>query len=260
MSGFSGLIEGFQKRSGEMTFLDRLDDLRGRLIRAVLALTIGTAGGFYLAMKYNVLGIATAPVMPLLDGDRLKYLSPIDPFYVTFKLALCIGILVTLPYLLRQLWALLEPLMLPDEKRFMLPAVFGGVGLFAAGTLFCYFVALPLILRFTMGFQSESLEQSIVIGEYLAMVMRLLGAFGLAFELPIIILLGTVLGAVTPEFLVAKRRHAIAILLIVSAVVTPPDVGSLMLLMIPVVILYEASILLARLVVTRRAVSPVPEP
>jgi sec-independent protein translocase protein TatC len=151
--------------------------------------------------------------------------------------------------------------MLPDEKRFMLPAIFGGVGLFAAGTLFCYFVALPLILRFTMGFQTESLEQSIVIGEYLALVLRLLGAFGLAFELPIVILLGTVLGAVTPQFLVEKRRHAIAILLVASALVTPQDIGSLLLLMIPLLILYEASIVMVRVIVARRASAvPVLEP
>lgn len=260
MSGFSGLIDGFRERSGEMSFLDRLDDVRGRMIRAAVALIVGTAGGFYLAMTYNVLGIATAPVMPFLNGERLKYLSPIDPFYVTFKLALCIGVIVTLPYLLRQVWALLEPLMLPDEKRLMVPAIFGGVVLFAVGTLFCYFVALPLILRFTMGFQTDSLEQSIVIGEYLAMVLRLLGAFGVAFELPIVILLGTVLGTVTPEFLVAKRRHAIAIITIASAVVTPSDVGSMLLLMIPVVILYEASIVMARLIVARREHAvPIPE-
>ncbi len=260
MSVFSGLIDGFRERSGEKTFLDRLDDVRGRMIRAAVALIVGTAGGFYLAMTYNVLGIATAPVMPFLDGERLKYLSPIDPFYVTFKLALCIGVIVTLPYLLRQVWALLEPLMLPDEKRLMVPAILGGVVLFAVGTLFCYFVALPLILQFTMGFQTESLEQSIVIGEYLAMVLRLLGAFGVAFELPIVILLGTVLGAVTPEFLVAKRRHAIAIIMIASAVVTPSDVGSMLVLMIPVVILYEVSIIMARLIVARRERAvPVPE-
>ncbi len=260
MNAFSGLIDGFRERSGEKTFLDRLDDVRGRMIRAAIALIVGTAGGFYLAMTYNVLGIATAPVMPFLDGERLKYLSPIDPFYVTFKLALCIGVIVTLPYLLRQVWALLEPLMLPDEKRLMVPAILGGVVLFAVGTLFCYFVALPFILGFTMGFQTDSLEQSIVIGEYLAMVLRLLGAFGVAFELPIVILLGTVLGVVTPEFLAAKRRHAIAIITIASAVVTPSDVGSMLLLMIPVMILYEASIIMARLIVARRdRVVPIPE-
>src|SRR5690606_15080449 len=102
-------------------------------------------------------------------------------------------------------------LMRPDEKKLMGPAVVAGIALFAMGTVFCYFLVLPLMLQFTMGFQTESLEQSIVIGEYLTLVLRLMGAFGVAFELPIVILLGTLLGIVTPDFLASKRRHAIAI-------------------------------------------------
>jgi len=249
---FDGIVEGFRKRSGEMTFFDRLDDLRGRMIRAALALTLGTAAGFVLAVRYDLLGFFVDPVTPYLGGQKLRYLNPVDPFYVTFQIALCIGIVVTLPYLLRQAWLLIEPLLLPDEKRFMLPTVFGGVALFFTGVLFCYYLTLPLVLRFTMGFQTESLEQSIVIGEYFAMVIRLLGAFGIAFELPLVVIVGTFLGVVTPEFLAAKRRHAIAIVMILSAIVTPPEVGSMLLLTIPVLVLYEVSIVLSRLMVARR--------
>lgn len=252
MSGVAGIIEGFRQRSGEKTFLDRLDDLRGRLIRCALLITVASGGGFYLAMRYDVLGIFTAPVQPYLNGERLKYLSPMDPFFVTLKLAICIGIAATLPYLLYQAWQLVSPIMLPDERRFALPAMFAGVALFVVGIAFCYFLALPLTLRFTLGFQTESLEQSLVIGEYLTFVVRLLAAFGVAFELPIVIVFLTLIGAVTPEFLVSRRRHAIALFLIVSALVTPPDVGSLVLLAIPVILLYELSILLSRMVVSRR--------
>jgi sec-independent protein translocase protein TatC len=252
---FDGIIGGFRKRSGEKSFLDRLDDVRGRIFRAALALIVGTAVGFWVAMNYDVLGILTSPVQPFLGGQRLKYLNPVDPFYVTFQLALFFGILVTLPYLLRQFWLLIEPMLLAEEKRLVLTSIFGGVVLFFVGMLFCYYLTLPLILRFTMGFQSGSLEQSIVIGDYLKMVLRLLATFGIAFELPILVLLGTVLGAVTPEFLTEKRRYAIAIIMIVSAVVTPTDIGSMLLLTIPAVILYEIGILISRLIVTKRASS-----
>lgn len=252
MNVFEGIIDGFRERSGEVTFLDRLDDLRKRLVRAALALAIGTAGGFWLAMNHDLLGYFTRPVMPFLDGQRLKYLNPIDPFYVTFQIALCIGLVVTLPYLMRQAWLLVAPLLLPDEKRVLLPTMLGGVVLFFAGIVFCYYLALPLVLRFTMGFQTESLEQSIVIGEYLAMVLRLLATFGVAFELPLIILVGTFLGVITPEYLAAKRRHAIVIVMIVSALVTPSEVGSMLVLTIPVVLLYEISIALSRLMAARR--------
>jgi sec-independent protein translocase protein TatC len=253
MSGFAGLVDGFRTRSGDVSFLERLDDFRGRLIRAVAVVAVGTAGGFYVVLNYDVLGIFTAPIQPFLNGEKLKFLSPTDPFFITLKLALCIGIVAALPYLLRQLWALLAPLMLPDEKKLMAPAVIAGIALFATGSVFCYFFVLPLMLQFTMGFQTTSLEQSIVIGEYLTLVLRLMGAFGVAFELPIVILLGTVLGIVTPEFLASKRRHAIAIIVVLSAIVTPPDVTSQILLTVPVIILYEISIVMSRMIIARRA-------
>ncbi|MEX2582168.1 MAG: twin-arginine translocase subunit TatC [Gemmatimonadota bacterium] len=286
MSAVGGLVDGFRARSGEKTFLDRLDDVRGRLIASLVVVTVTTAIGFYLAawpvtlqiprwtfdlgalgirqfggwtISLDVLRHFIAPIEPYLDGERLKYLSPTDPFFITLKLALCIGLALALPYLLRQLWATLTPLMRPEERRLVGPAIFGAVGLFVMGWLFCYFFAIPLMLQFTMGFQAGSLEQAIVIGEYLKLVLRMLVAFGLAFELPIVILLGTLLGIVTPEFLIAKRRHAIAILTVVSAIVTPPDLSSLLLLMLPVWFLYEASIVLSRAVLARRpAIPPLP--
>jgi sec-independent protein translocase protein TatC len=236
-----------------MTFLDRVDDVRMRLFRAAVVLVIGTAAGFWVAMNYNVLGFFTRPVMPFLGGQRLKYLDPVDPFYITFQLALCIGVLVTLPYLLRQLWLLIEPMLLAGEKRLVRFSILGGVAFFFAGVFFCYYLTLPLILRFTMGFQTESLEQSVVVSDYLAMVLRLMGAFGIAFELPILVLLGTVLGVVTPQFLVEKRRYAIAIVMILSAVVTPADVSSMLLLAIPAMVLYEIGILLSRMFAGRPA-------
>jgi sec-independent protein translocase protein TatC len=160
---------------------------------------------------------------------------------------------LALPYLLAQVWAFAAPLLLPDEKRLIKRAIVAGVILFGVGIAFCYVMVLPVMLQYTMGFQTQSLEQSVVIGEYLKLVLRMLIAFGLAFELPIVILIGTLLGIVTPEFLSSKRRHALAVLMILSALVTPPDVTSLVLLLIPVWILYEISIMMARAIVSRRA-------
>jgi sec-independent protein translocase protein TatC len=253
VSTFEGIVEGFRSRSGDVSFLDRLDDLRGRLITSLVVVTVFSGIGFYLSTRYDVLGIFTAPVQPLLGEEKLKYLNPTTPFFITIQLALSVGVAAALPYLFYQLWALVSPLMLPDEKRLVRPAIIGGFFLFAAGVVFCYYLALPLALRFTMGYQAETLEQSIVIEEYLRLTLRMLVAFGLAFELPIVILLLTVLGAVTPEFLAEKRRHAIAAIVIICAIVTPPDVGSLVLMMLPVMFLYEASIVVSRLIVARRA-------
>ncbi|MEX0912413.1 MAG: twin-arginine translocase subunit TatC [Gemmatimonadota bacterium] len=278
MGAVAGFIDGFRGRSGEKTFLDRLDDVRGRLISSLVVITITTLIGFYAAawpvtlnipewtvgfrdrmlqfggwtVDLDFLALFVAPIEPFLNGERLKYLSPTDPFFITLKLALCIGVVLALPYLIVQAWRLVTPLMREDERRLAAPTIFAALVLFTAGTVFCYILVLPLMLRFTLGFQTESLEQYIVIGEYLSLIIRMLLAFGLAFELPVVILVGTLLGVVTPDMLVARRRHALAILVVISAIITPPDLSSQILLMIPVWFLYEISIVISRAVLARR--------
>lgn len=287
MNTFDGIIDGFRSRSGEKTFLDRLDDFRGRLVICLIALALGTGLGFWVAawpvafqvpeftlragslgqwvlggwdVRIDVLAFFVDPIIPYLNGEKLKYLSPTDPFFITLKMAIAIGFALALPVLLYQLWGLLTPLMKQDERRLAGPALIASVVLFVAGALFCYYMVIPLMLRFTLGFQTESLEQAIVIGEYLKIVLRMLLAFGIAFELPIIVLIGTLLGLVTPAFLAEKRRHALAILTVVSALITPPDISSQILLMIPVWGLYEASIILSRVILARRGTAlAVPE-
>jgi sec-independent protein translocase protein TatC len=124
--------------------------------------------------------------------------------------------------------------------------------LFVSGIVFCYLLALPLILEFTMGFQSGRLEEAIVVGDYFSTMLRMMISFGLAFELPVVIVLGTMLGVVTPGFLASKRRYAIATMTILSALITPPELISQILLLIPLLLLYEVSILLSRFVIARR--------
>jgi sec-independent protein translocase protein TatC len=196
------------------------------------------------------------PIEPFLDGGRLKYLSPTDPFFVTLKLSLIAGLVLASPIVIYQVWSFLAPALLPSEKRVIVPALYLGVVLFLAGVAMSYELVLPMTLRFTMGFQTEFLEQSIVIGPYMAMVTRLLLAFGIVFELPVVILILSALGLVTPEFLASKRRHAVAGIAILAAVLTPGDVITVTLMMMaPLVLLYELSIMLSRLVARRRRLS-----
>src|SRR5690606_19110949 len=132
-----------------------------------------------------------------------------------------------------------------------------GLLLFLSGVAMAYFVVLPVTLDFTMGFQTEALEPAIEVNAYLSIVIRLLLVFGIVFELPVVILALTYLGLVTPEFLSAKRRHALAMITVVSALITPGDVITItLLMMIPLGLLYEVSIYLSRMVVRRRAVAP----
>jgi sec-independent protein translocase protein TatC len=244
----------FEKNAaGEMPFLDHLEELRWRVLWSVLALVIASIAGFVMVTRLDVLGILVAPIEPFLNGTKLKYLSPTDPFFITLKLAILVGFVLAAPIMIYQLWAFLAPALLPSEKRVIVPALYMGLVLFAAGVVMAYEIVLPMTLRFTMGFQTESLEQSIVIGAYMSVVTRLLLSFGVVFELPVVVLILSALGVVTPEFLASKRRHALAIITIVAALLTPGDVITVtIMMMIPLILLYELSIGLSRLVYRKR--------
>jgi len=245
----------FPKQKGEMPFLDHLEELRWRLLWSILAVIACTVIGFFLVTRFDVLGILIAPITPFLADSKLKFLSPTEPFFITLKLALTVGLLLASPIIIYQIWAFLAPALLPSEKRAIVPSLYFGLALFTAGVALAYYIALPVTLQFTMGFQTESLEQSIVISEYLSVVTRLLLAFGVVFELPVVILALTFVGLVTPEFLAEKRRHAVALITVLCAVITPGDVVTItILMMVPLILLYELSITLSRLVVRRRRV------
>jgi len=238
----------------EMPFLDHLEELRWRLLWSLLAVVVGAGVGFLLVMKLNVLGILIDPIEPFLHGSRLKYLSPTDPFFITVKLAIVVGLLLASPVLIYQVWAFFGPALLPHEKRVIVPALYMGLVLFGLGVWSAYTVVLPMTLKFTMGFQTEALEQAITIGPYLDVVTRVLLAFGTVFELPVVILILSALGLVTPEFLASKRKHAILIITVVASLLTPGDVITLtLMMMVPLVFLYEFSIVLSRMVTRRRA-------
>jgi sec-independent protein translocase protein TatC len=248
----------FKSYTEEMPFLDHLEELRWRLLWSGLAVVVTTIVSFWLVTHFDVLGILTEPIEPFLSGAKLKYLSPTDPFFITLKLAILVGLVLASPIVVYQIWAFLAPALRPSERRAIIPSLYLGVVLFAAGVAMAYYIALPVTLQFTMGFQTESLEQAIVIGEYMSVVTRMLLAFGIVFEMPVVILILAVLGLVTPEFLASKRRHAIVGITALAALITPGDVITItILMMLPLVLLYEFSIVMARLVTRRRQAAAV---
>ncbi|HEX6926001.1 MAG TPA: twin-arginine translocase subunit TatC [Longimicrobiaceae bacterium] len=243
----------FRINREEMPFLDHLEELRWRLIWSLAAALLGAIIGFFLVVHFDVLGILVDPIEPFLSGDKLAFLDPITPFFITLKLAVIVGLILASPIIIYHIWAFLSPALLPSEKRAIVPSLYMGLILFAAGVVMAYFVVVPMTLRFTMGFQTESLTPVITIDKHLGFMIRLLLAFGLVFELPVVVLILSVLGIVTPEFLAEKRRYAIAAIAILSAVLTPGDVITVtILMMVPLMALYEFSILLSRIVEKRR--------
>ncbi len=244
-----------------MPFLDHLEELRRRILWILAALLVGFFIGLWVVTHFEVLRLLISPIEPLLGDTKLKYLSPTDPFFVTLKLAAVVGLLLVLPLIVYHIWAFFAPALLPSERRAIVPALYLGLVLFAAGVALAYFLALPITLRFTMGFQGESLEQSIVIGPYLAIVVRLLLAFGAIFELPVVMLVLASLGLVSSRALREKRRYAIVAIALVASIITPGDVVLLtVFLMVPLLLLYELSIALTRLVERRRTESVMPDP
>jgi sec-independent protein translocase protein TatC len=242
------------RRPDEMPFLDHLDELRTRLIRAVIALVIAVGLAFWLATRIDLLGILIAPIEPLLGDSKLKYLSPTDPFFITMKLSLYGGLLLSAPILIHQLWSFVSPALMPRERRAIIPSFYLGLLLFAAGVAFAYYIVLPMTLKFTMNFHTTRLEQSITIDAYLAIVLRLLLAFGLVFEVPVVMLILSAVGIVSAKQLAAKRRYAIVLSTIAAAFLTPGDVIVVTVgLMVPLIGLYELGIGLARMVERSRA-------
>jgi sec-independent protein translocase protein TatC len=233
---------------GEMPFLDHLEELRWRILWSLLAAIAGTAVGLFVVFKLPVLEILVAPVREARgEADlRLVYLSPADPFFITLKLGIYIGLILALPIVAYQIWAFLSPALEKREKRAVVPALYLGLLLFAAGVSLAYFAALPVTLQFFQRFEAESLQGQLEINQTLGFVVKLLLAFGAVFELPVVIMALSALGVVTPKFLREKRRHAIVLITILASFLTPGDAITLtVMMMLPLVFLYEFGILLS---------------
>ncbi|MEX0856029.1 MAG: twin-arginine translocase subunit TatC [Gemmatimonadota bacterium] len=242
---------------GEMPFLDHLEELRWRILKAIIAIGVGTIIGWVVVQQFGVMEILIRPVRPLLTGEGLAFFSPVTPFFITLKLALVVGLILATPIVVHQIWAFLSPGLTKSERRVIVPSLYFGLVLFCAGVALAYFMVLPLALRFLAGFQPEYLEAVYEVGAYLAFVTKLLIAFGVAFELPVVILILSALGLVTPKFMREKRRHAIVAITILATMLTPGDLPSTILLMIPLMILYEGSIFLSAMIQRRRGADEV---
>jgi sec-independent protein translocase protein TatC len=244
----------------EMPFLDHLEELRWRLIWSLAALLVGAVIGLVLVTKLNVLGLLERPIMDLIPDQKLMFTSPTTPFIITIKLAIVVGIVLALPFIAYQVWAFLAPALQDEERKYVIPAIWVSFLLFLAGIAMAYFMVLPLGLRFLLGIQSQTLSPIITVDEYLKFATRLLLGFGIIFEMPVVMVVLGAMGIVTPEFLSKYRRHAFVIIATLSAIFTPPDVGTQLMMMTPMFLLYEVSIWLVRLVTRSRRAREVGAP
>jgi sec-independent protein translocase protein TatC len=241
------MLKGLQKARAEgdgMTLVDHLAELRRRIIIIIVALCAGFFVGFYYSK----------PIVEFflrLPG-QLVYLYPGEAFFVHLTVAAVVGVVLSFPVALYQVLRFILPGLRDREIRVLYLGLPFSMGLFVIGVVFSYQLILPLAYAFFMGFGTESLEPLISVGNYVSFVLGLVLPFGLVFQLPLVVLLLTGVGILSPNFLVRNRKYVILILFVVAAVLTPPDIISQSLMAIPMILLYEISIFLSRLVYRRR--------
>jgi sec-independent protein translocase protein TatC len=239
--------------SGEMPFLDHLEELRWRIIYSLAALVVGIGIGFAVTIKFDLLQILQLPVLPYLRGNHLVYTHPGDTFSVLMQMAFVVGIAVAIPVIAYQAWSFLAPALHKHEKKVVVPVLGVATLLFIAGVALAYFLVLPMTLKFLFGLEATTLTPMITVSEYFGFVTSLCLAFGAVFEVPIILVAGVALGIVTPQQLAKFRRFAVVIAWAGAAIITPGDLFTTTLaLAIPLYLLYEASIIVSFVIFRRK--------
>jgi sec-independent protein translocase protein TatC len=236
-----------------MPFLDHLEELRWRIIRSLIALIVGIGAGFAIVLYFPFMAWLERPITPFLQGHKLVFTHPGDPFSIVMQAAVGLGILLALPVVLYQIWAFLAPALYRTERRVAMAAVAGAVVLFACGAAMGFMVVLPLAIPWLMNFGNGWLEPMITASEYFGFAFSLTLAFGVAFELPVVLLGMSALGLVTPQTLNRFRRHAIVAAVIIGAFLTPGDLlWTTVAMAVPLYLLYEISVVLSYAVARRR--------
>lgn len=224
--------------------LDHLIELRRRLLWSVLAIVVTFAASLYFARA-----ILTFLVAPLLAAGQTKIINTevFGGFLVEIKVAFFAALMLSFPVIANQLWQFVAPGLYRQEKRALFPFLLATPVLFTAGAAMAYYIAIPTALKFLLGFQGNlgGIEQQALpdVGNYLKFTMQFVFAFGLSFLLPVLLMLLERAGIVTRAGLIAARRYAIVGAFALSAVLTPPDVGSQLMLAIPLVLLYELALI-----------------
>lgn len=225
-----------------MSLTEHLRELRVRLIRSVQILLVATVACW--SFSEQVFNYIRKPIEPYLVNGGLIYTSPLEKFMAFVKVAVVCGFIVSCPFWIYQIWKFVAPGLYQKEKKYAMGFVTAGSLMFIIGNAFSYFVVLPMAFKFLMTFGGEQDKPMIAIDSYLGFFTQTSLVFGLAFELPVIITTLGLIGLVSQKFLKEKRRYAIMALAIICAIITPPDLLSMLLMLIPMVFLYEVSVIL----------------
>jgi sec-independent protein translocase protein TatC len=240
--------------SDQESFISHLVELRQRLVRAVGAVLV-----FFCVFAFVWPGAGTiydflaVPLMSALpQGAKMIATGVITPFMVPVKVAALAAFVVALPYVLYQAWAFVAPGLYEHEKKLALPLIVASTALFLLGMAFCYYIVFERVFSFIHAFAPASITPAPDIDAYFSFVLTMFLAFGITFEIPIVVIVLVRMGIVTVEKLREARPYVIVGAFVVAAVVTPPDVLSQFMLAVPMCLLYEVGLLLARFVAARQ--------
>jgi sec-independent protein translocase protein TatC len=236
----------------EDTFISHLVELRDRLLRVVIVFIVVLV--LLIPFASDLYDLLATPMMRALpEGAKMIATGVVTPFLVPIKVAMMLAFVLTLPYTLYQAWSFVAPGLYRHEKRLVMPLVVTSTLLFVVGIAFCYFFVFNTVFHFINQIAPKSITVAPDIENYLNFVLTMFLAFGLTFETPIVVVMLTRMGLVSLEQLRSIRPYFIVIAFVISAIVTPPDVVSQLLLAIPMCLLFEVGLLAARFVPRKAA-------
>jgi len=229
-----------------MPLTEHLRELRSRLIKSILALLVGAGVAFYFATY--IFEILKEPIKRSYPQVELITLSPTEPLFILLKISLVFGLVLASPIILYQMWRFVEPALYPKEKRLVIPITLFSIILFLSGASFAYFVVLPIALKFLIGIGFSQLQATpfLSVNLYISFLLKMILGFGIAFEMPIILYLLQRAGIVSDEQLKSFRKYFIVLAFTIGALIAP-DVTTQVLMAIPLIALYELSILVGKL-------------
>ncbi|MFC1493672.1 twin-arginine translocase subunit TatC [Thermodesulfobacteriota bacterium] len=226
-------------------FLSHLEELRSRLIRSIIAVVIVAAGAYYFAE--DIFNFLTSPLMAsLAEDERMIFTSPFEMIFTYIKIAVVTGLLISSPYVFLQFWKFIAPGLYRNEKKYVIPFVVSSSMLFVGGLVFGYLMVLPLGFKVLLGMAPENVDAAIKVNEYFSDATKMLIGIGLGFEMPIVIFFLTKMGVVSTAFLRKNRKYAILLTFIAAAIFTPPDPVTQCIMAGPLILLFEAGLLIAR--------------
>ena len=229
----------------KVTITTHLEELRSRLIKCFIAV----AAGFFISygFKEKLFKILTEPLIKSMhNSDGLIFTSLPEAFFTYLKVSFISGIIIATPVLFYQIWMFITPGLYKNERTLIMPIIFISTIFFLGGALFGYFVVFPFGFKFFLGFATETIKPLPSMKEYLAFSSKLLLGFGIVFELPVFITFLAKIGLVTTDFLKKNRKYALLLFFICSAALTPPDVVTQLMMALPLMLLYEISIIGAK--------------